>query len=513
MREKIWAQFPIKEGKGYDFLNYNTRIVLSDYFRRLTYKTQIFYGRTFPEMRTRLTHSIEVAHIADSIAKKIKTERKPKSTIIRLNLGLIQCIAHAHDFGHPPFAHAGERALDKLLNQCDKIKWSTENEGKVFSELTQKKLRFLHPLQSKMILFRGVGISGLNSNKKYKKMECAIIDGVVNHEIIRLSPSSFKGLIEKLEKNQSLEFLIKYYSGVISNGELTAALESETDKTGKDEFIDLYFNEPRRNKFKEFIVNVPTSIEGQIVQIADRIAYTNHDLDDAYKCKQSKWKDEINKLASETLADNIKEPKIKVIFAQYIAAGYISIDRYNKFYDTNKDKNLKAIIPEKVRSLDHRHRIEGFIDMVKDSNVSPKSNDPISLSPEFILAIAWYKSKMYQCYEELRRKDQMAEEFIKMFFQEIYNAIIENKTNDKDLQNFYEWAKDLEKIESYDTGEEILARVKKNINCIHKGIPIDDPNFRKREEIVRVIADYIVSRSEPYLANWYAKTISPFYDF
>src|SRR5712671_4827645 len=80
------------------------RVIHSRAFRRLEYKTQVFLNGTGDHLRTRLTHTMEVAAISRNISRAL-----------RLNEDLTETIALAHDLGHSPFGHKGEGALNQLM--------------------------------------------------------------------------------------------------------------------------------------------------------------------------------------------------------------------------------------------------------------------------------------------------------------------------------------------------------------------------------------------------------------
>ena len=86
-----------------EFQRDRDRIVHSQSFRRLMYKTQVFLAPAGDHYRTRLTHTIEVMQIARTMARAL-----------RLNEDLAEAIALGHDLGHTPFGHSGERVLNRL---------------------------------------------------------------------------------------------------------------------------------------------------------------------------------------------------------------------------------------------------------------------------------------------------------------------------------------------------------------------------------------------------------------
>src|SRR5260221_10012864 len=105
-------------------------------FRRIEYKAQVFLNGTGDHLRTRLTHTMEVAAIARNIARAL-----------RLNEDLAEAIALAHDLGHPPFGHKGERALDRLMRKHGGF------------EHNRQSLRVVEELEQKYPLFQGLNLS------------------------------------------------------------------------------------------------------------------------------------------------------------------------------------------------------------------------------------------------------------------------------------------------------------------------------------------------------------------
>ena len=112
------------------------RVIHTSAFRRLEYKTQVFVNDEGDYYRTRLTHTLEVAQVARSIARALA-----------VNEDLAETVALAHDLGHPPFGHAGERTLNRL---ADGIGGFDHN---------QQSLRIVTELESRYAAFPGLNLT------------------------------------------------------------------------------------------------------------------------------------------------------------------------------------------------------------------------------------------------------------------------------------------------------------------------------------------------------------------
>jgi dGTPase len=112
------------------------RIIHSTAFRRLEYKTQVFVNHEGDYYRTRLTHTMEAAQVTRTLARALG-----------LNEDLAEAVALAHDLGHPPFGHAGERTLDRLMAPYGGFEHNAQS------------LRIVDVLEDRYPFFRGLNLS------------------------------------------------------------------------------------------------------------------------------------------------------------------------------------------------------------------------------------------------------------------------------------------------------------------------------------------------------------------
>jgi dGTPase len=186
------------------------RIIHATAFRRLAHKTQVFVFHEGDHFRTRLTHTLEVTQIARSLARALG-----------LDEDLAEALALAHDLGHPPFGHAGERALDRCLATCGGFDHNAQT------------LRVVTALERRYPDFDGLNLSW------------ETLEGIVKH-----------------------------------NGPLTTCDGSPVDayrQRGVPHTIAMH------NRTRDLELWSFASAEAQVAAIADDIAYDAHDIDDGLR--------------------------------------------------------------------------------------------------------------------------------------------------------------------------------------------------------------------------------------
>lgn len=215
------------------------RLIHSPAFRRLQGKTQLYPGHESDFFRNRLTHSLEVAQIAKGIAQRLNAEN-PFLRDNPIDCDLVEFAALAHDLGHPPFGHNGEHALDNCMK-----KWGG-------FEGNAQTLRILSVVEKK-----------------------ATRDG-------RLEGITLKGIDNRIGLNltfRSLAAILKY------DREIPASRD-DTDKLVKGYYNSEkeLVNEIRRNIAPSLRARQKLkTVECQIMDLADDIAYSTYDLEDGLK--------------------------------------------------------------------------------------------------------------------------------------------------------------------------------------------------------------------------------------
>jgi len=232
------------------------RIVYSNAFRRLKHKTQVFLSPLGDQYRTRLTHTLEVAEIARTIARAM-----------RLNEDLVEAIALGHDLGHTPFGHSGETVLKEIYSPD-----------------------FTHKEQS----LRVVDI--LENNGKGLNLTYEVRDGILKHS--------------------------KGYGKVIPD---------DPDEQA-------------------------CTIEGNIVRIADIMAYLNHDLDDAIRSgviKQDQVPDSCIRILGRTHSERANTMIKNLVFSTYVRDEEMCLNMSDEVYSTMTE--LRQFLYENVYRSPHVH--------------------------------------------------------------------------------------------------------------------------------------------------------------
>ena len=267
-----------------EFQRDRDRIVHSAAFRRLEYKTQVFVNHEGDMFRTRLTHSMEVAQLARTVAREL-----------RLNEDLTEAIALAHDLGHAPFGHAGQDALNAAMRPFGGFEHNLQS------------LRVVDVLEERYARFDG----------------------------LNLTFETREGILKHCSRAKAQEL-----------GELG----------------------------RRFLEGTAPSLEAQLADVSDAIAYNNHDVDDALR-------------AQLIGLDGLQE------IALYREHHARMIARWPEIPQ-------RRIVHEVIRSVIN-HQLEDLIETsrVAIEAASPRNIDDVRTSPPLIQ----FSDRMQEQHQELKK--------------------------------------------------------------------------------------------------------------
>ncbi|MDP3732780.1 MAG: deoxyguanosinetriphosphate triphosphohydrolase [Candidatus Omnitrophota bacterium] len=335
------------------------RIIHSAAFRRLEYKTQVFVNHEGDYYRTRLTHTIEVAQIARTIA-----------VALRLNVDLTEAIALAHDLGHTPFGHSGEDALDELMKDFGGFNHNLHG------------LRVVDSLEERYPDFPGLNLSW------------EVREGIIKHS------SAFD----------------------------------------------------RSVKIKSLAPQEMPTLETQVVDIADEIAYDNHDLDDGITSGLLK-ETNLEKLPIWYKISKETDKKYATILPErrkyLIIRSLIDLQVTDLLQETEKIINkLKLETCGQVKKLESK--------IVAFSNSMQALRKPLR---------TFLTENLYNHYRVIRMSNKA-----KRFIQELFNIYINNP-------------------------RQLPPHIQKNI-------PTDG--------VMRVVCDYVAGMTDRYALDEYKKLFDPY---
>jgi dGTPase len=228
-----------------DFQRDRDRVIHARAFRRLEAKTQVFTRRFSDHFRNRLTHTIEVAQISRTIAGALS-----------LNVDLVEALALVHDIGHPPFGHAGEKALDNAMR----------THGLSFDH-NLHALRIVEDFEQRYAAFRGLNLT------------FEVREGIIKHSH-NYNPGEHPELAEyALDQRPPLEAQlidltdeIAYHTADLDDGYESHLLSLEEIRKGVTVFERffreverIYPNAPEKLKFNEALKRVLNRFVGDLI--------------------------------------------------------------------------------------------------------------------------------------------------------------------------------------------------------------------------------------------------------
>ena len=428
-----------RDGRS-DFAIDRERILYSKAFRRLSDKTQVFFSDEIKDLRTRLTHTLEVNQIAKTIVSSLGC-----------NLDLTEAIALGHDVGHTPFSHVGERTLNLIMNNCEYLG----------IQIQENNFGFKHNLQSLRVL---CDLEGELNLSKYT-LWC-----IANHSSLtyRNCPLTNNNDICYTKHNPSCCPRLGKYKHNYSC-----------------KFYDTYINNIGNDTY--------WSIEGLVVALADEIAQRHHDIEDSIRFNILNRKDllahlrifvpvfsQLDKKNYKDLKDKEKSSQPDDIFLAHFSRLIV------KAYVVNLIKETKKRIKAKGNELIIRSQQDFYTH--KSEIPIEEAKKLVSFSNEFAEVDKTFqnflKSSILNSYGAQMMDGKGAYIIRKLF--EAYLSNPKQLPNDE-IRRFYKSIN----VEINDIGQ-----MRGEINN-YRNIST------RRNNLMRVISDYIGSMTDAYAYDQY----------
>lgn len=461
-----------------DFRKMLEKIIFSKDIKRLNNKTQLFSSNSGDHYRNRLTHTLEVVNISKNIAVQIEAFLQSHfKKILKhkkvLSMELLEAIAYGHDLGHTPFGHIGERTLQNILKRKDDLgglifdsKKITTNE-EILNEWKKNIIKtsfFKHNVNSLELLIEN------------NIFDWRILDGVLKHTNISFTK----------EENVPVDNL--------------NWLKQKLSKVNDKKLYDIYFSDR-----KNFVSNIPLTLEAQIVAISDEIAQVYSDLDDTLRynklLKLSKMLNIKGKFSMEKTNElvlvEIKEILIKDViehFKELILCNHPNVTNQEELSSIFSFLKINYFVFKKENNENEEKLKEEY------SKLGNSKMD-LSIKSAFykVCFINFLKSKYSLKSEKVRMSDAKAKHIIRQLFKAYYNS--PDFLNDKIIEFIKNEYYTLSKTRPKKKFEDIIQEMK-NINSQF----VTDYNiFIIGNSYMKAIANYIAKMTDDYALMEYKK--------
>lgn len=424
------------------------RLIHSPSFRRLQGKTQLFPGFESDFFRNRLTHSIEVAQVAKTIAMNFNASEFADPDVHgQLDTDLVELAALAHDLGHPPFGHNGEAALDECM----------------------------------------AGFGGFEGNAQTLRLLSVIEKKALSDDHVH--PIGSDGSDHRLGLNltyRSLAAVLKYDSPIPA----TRKYDGRVVK-GYYETESLLVAEIKSNVLAGASAGTFKTVECQIMDIADDIAYSTYDLEDAMKggfldplrilsevsansILRARIAAECSRALKRSVTDNDVGAALKRIFSTFIdedSAETSAVQLYKKSQNVATNGHARTLFTAAL--------VGHFVDAVTLTvNAKAPQLSTVNVDDDTLLEIEVLKHLSYQSIimsPRLKIVEHRGKEIVQSLFQTFAS----------------------------DRGAELLPD---DVRQLHSAIgKLAGPKDALKARRMRVICDYVASMTDRYAFEFYGR--------